>query len=736
MDVFVSLLALLGLCLFFVGPGRVKGGAAPFLAVSCAMLWFTLFGMLGLLALGGWLFYGLCAGLGGLALWRGRGGLIKRLATPGFLLFCGLSLVLLVYFSLRQPLFTGWDEYSFWGVATKITKLNNTLYPLAPHGFWWTMTEHPGLIVFSYFAQFFGSFAPWKMYWAYGVLYVACVAALLAPFGRRHWRIAVPLAVCGLLVPFFFSVPYQTVQMATTWLSVYGDLPGGLLFGGCLCLYFGVRQGRGGLWQVLPPLAALALVKENIMPVALVAAGVFSVDCLVFGTGAGGLAARPRGGKRPARDAAPPWDTQQTERHQNTIAVQGVPAASARKRGLPEAPRRLLWCAAFFASVLVPYLAWKRYALWANTFNPFLNGAQTEAPQGAGLVQALRELLGLAPKSEAYVRILGELVNSFLGRVPVAGGYQNGIVRVGMAGTGLTTLLFIVAVFAAAVLLAKTARRRGRMALAGGLLLGGFAAYHLMLLVVYAFLSHDKAQGIFDYARYTASFTAGWCMLGLLFLGLAARWRGGGAGLVAPPGWNAVIPGPNLAVSGQNAVTAVRRGGNGAARRLVAHSAVLLLAVLMLARTAHMVRPGYSVLDFPANTFAVQRAQQRQAQAVARHIQPGSRVFFVSQQSDDGGEYFIWHFHLQPIVVAYSITGGWPLRPPLEGEDESYLNVASLEKLTRYLADNHCDYILIDSIDAGFVQNYGAVFSDLSPTDTPALYRLQPGGLYARVALE
>ena len=662
--------ALLALSLFFSSLRGVNSASAPLLSLCSAILWFSGFGMAGMLSLGGWLFYAASFLLGGAALWR-RGGkkLLSSLATPGLGLFFAGAVVLAVWFALRQPLFSQWDEFTFWGIAAKITKTQNLLYPMVRPGFWWTMTEYPALVVLSYFAQFFGAFAPWKMYWAYGLLYFACVAALLAPFGRRHWRIAIPMGVCGLAVPFFFTVPYETVALAKTWISAYADLPGGLLLGGCLCLYFGVRQSKNGaLWQVFLPLATLAVVKENVMPVALVAAGVFSADVLFFGTS--------------------PW---------RTAALPARPAAENSPLPKGAIPRRLLWCAGFFTAVLAPFMAWKRYAQWANVLNPNRNGNQTNdlSPTG-GLAQALREILGLAPKSDPFYSSLTQLWDSFLGRVPVSGGYERGTLRVSMAGTALVTTLFILGVFLLALVLAKTPHRRKRMALAGGLLLGGWAAYHFMLFITYAYLSHKKGEGIFDYARYTTSYTVGWLFLGLLFLGLCAKWAG-------------------------------RRG-------FIPRTALLVLALFMAGRCAFLLRPGYSVLDMPPSAFAQERAQQKQVEDFAAAMEEDAHIFYVCQ-GDGGGLYFQWHYYLYPRVLEYSITGGGPLVPPPEGEELHPLHsFADLERIQTYLVDFNCQYILIQELDEGFLANYGSLFEDLDPSAAPALYEKTQSGLYARVA--
>ncbi len=666
----------------------LRGGIsalAPLLALCAAMLWLTAFGMLGQFVLGGWLFFIACGALGLFALWRSKMRLVRKMLSPGFLLFFAGAVALLFYFAAKQPVFSGWDEFSFWGLAPKMLHASGQMYPLADTGFWYTMTEYPGLVVLGVAGQFFGAFAPWKLYWAYGLLYFACMAALLAAFPRRRWRVWAPLAVCALALPFFFDAPNAnaTTELSKTWLSAYADLPCGLLFGGALCLYFTLRKNRaGGLWPALLPLAALALIKVNTLPIALVAAGVMAADCLFFGTHAAGF--------RPA------------------VARSGMAGRAGRRAPrlrLLSTSARVLWPAAVFACVVAPFLAWSQYGQWANLLNPMMRGNQTNrVTVGYGVQQALHEIFNPAARSEVFTRVGEELWNNFLGRMQVDGAWQPGLVKTSMAGSSLATALLILALFCAAVLLARSARQKKRLALAGGLLAGGYAAYHLMLFVVYAYLSQN--QQIEDYPRYTSSFTVGWAMLGLLFLGLATTWAR-----------------PRAALAGR--------------------TVLLCLAAAATLRCAVLLRPGYSVLGYPQTAYAAQHATKATVLRFAPYIQPGERAFFVSQ-GGDGSQYFQWHYYLygaphSGVVLDYSITGGDRLAPPPVGEEDNDRS-ASLEKLRGYLAGDEefnraarpCTVILIEHIDADFVQNYGSLFAGLDE-NAPALYRLGADGLYARV---
>ena len=119
----------------------------------------------------------------------------------------------LLYTSIRQPLFSDFDEFSFWGTAAKLTKVNDTLYTECEVGWAWQATQNPGLITLSYFLQFLGSFAPWKVYLAYDALLFACFGAVLGATGWKKYENAVALGLICWCVPWFFTTYCRTIYL-------------------------------------------------------------------------------------------------------------------------------------------------------------------------------------------------------------------------------------------------------------------------------------------------------------------------------------------------------------------------------------------------------------------------------------------------------------------------------------------------------------------------------------------
>ena len=91
---------------------RVPASVAPLTALSAIVAVLTLAAMAGVLYPAAWLLYLLClaGGVWVAASCRGSTGAAQRLFTPGSVLFWGMALAFTVYFFVRQPMATDFDE--------------------------------------------------------------------------------------------------------------------------------------------------------------------------------------------------------------------------------------------------------------------------------------------------------------------------------------------------------------------------------------------------------------------------------------------------------------------------------------------------------------------------------------------------------------------------------------------------------------------------------------------------
>ena len=475
----LMLLALFGLSAILVRRTGVGPAAAPLAALSLAALVLLAGGLLNALPLAG-----LVLLLGGIWGMTAEGVLARRagrpdparaaLDHPAAKVFWALAVVLAVYFARLQPDFLNFDEYSFWGTAAKLMADNDQLYTLCDAGLPWQMTELAGLPLVSCFFQYFGDFAPWRAIYAADFVMLAACAAVAGC--AKKARTALPLLLAALLVPTLLSVAGHTALLSTAWLEFLGDMPAGMLFGGAVAFWLGVRRAPlPARLLTLPVVLLAANIKSNTLVLSLAAAGLIALDCLFF----------------PADDAP---------------------------RRAKAAASRLGFSLACLAAPLVQYLCWSAHITPLVLKNAQSGGMGDTA--GASLpevaVNGVRMLLGLPVT--AYFEARRTLFQSYGAAMQSAFFTRN----VSMLGTGVAVAVLALVLFALAILLGANARARVNALVLG---LGSvlcFGGYTLMLWLSYAFLLKDSTpDNMASYARYFGSYYSGWLLIALAVLALA-----------------------------------------------------------------------------------------------------------------------------------------------------------------------------------------------------------------------
>ena len=478
----LSAAVLAGGCLFVQMRG-LPGGVAPLAVLSCVTLLLYGGGMLGILPVVSAVLYAVGLGLGAVALWQAyQKTQLRQLFSPaGAVFWCG-AFVLLAVFALKQPYLTIFDEYSFWGTATRLTCLNDRLYTECDIGTPWQITQTPAVPLVGYFVQMVGDYADWKLIWAVDLLILAVVAAVVECASVGGWRLQLPAALVGLLTPFALVLYSHTSVLTVPYLEAMGDTVVGMLFGGAVAFWWCVRSRSPRLWWLMLPVACLVgNIKDNTFVLGLAAAGIAAADLVLFGL-------HDRAGRLSARRLA--------VRCGGALALLAAPAAQ--------------------------YLVWSRYIAALVAQNAQSGGmGVTSQPLSAVLVQGIRLFLGL-PVTEyfeqrretafAYVDSLAEL---FVHK------------KVSLLGSGAVIVLLIALLFAGAVLLAPTLRHKLRAVLTAVCSAACFGGYWLMLLLSYAFILKDSSpSNPVSYNRYFQSYYIGWFLLALaVFVWCAAAAR-------------------------------------------------------------------------------------------------------------------------------------------------------------------------------------------------------------------
>lgn len=462
----VLALAAIGLlCAFLARCLELDPGLLALPVIGAAALWLCLGGMAGLLRPAGWLFYlGAAALAVFLAAKRELLPTLRRLLTPGFLVFFLASAFFLALFACTRPMFTQTDEFTLWGSAAKLTKLHDMLHPGAP-GNLLARTAMPGMMLVTYLFQFFGQgFSEWSAYFAYDALLAAAVAAL-ASLPRGRWPGTVVLAGCGFLLPYFFSAP-TLGGPSGIYLSVMGDLPLGFVFGGMLCLYFSLRGTRFWLPVAMVTAGFLTSIKDMGLAYACIAAGLICADRLFC-----------------------------------------VPQTGLGRR----LGRTALAGAAMLLVVGAVYLGWSRYASAVTGIGKTTVGSEIhEVSLGQAMLEGLAQLVGLAEPTEKFSQVRDAMLRSPF-TIPVC-----------LLGGGALALAFIWLVLGAAAAAGGGAEklRPAVLAVFGTLGLLAFLVFHLFLYV-YNFREADAAR-LQDYIRYIGPYYMGFCMMALGLLGRMA----------------------------------------------------------------------------------------------------------------------------------------------------------------------------------------------------------------------
>lgn len=470
---------------------HTPSGAAP-LAVLCGgILWLCAAGYAGLLWAGGLLWYLGGAAALGYSVWKikqaGVKKALKRLLTPGFVLFLGGSVALYLVLCLRAPQFTFWDEFSFWGTASKLTTLHDTLYPAIESSMAGKLAYPPAIPLISYLFQFLSPvFCDWAAMAGYDVMLCACFGAVLSGLPVKKRRTGLFAGVLCLLLPVLFEAATLAGGLVFVYRTLLSETFLGCLFGAALAVWFSAKEKTGGTaLRFALVLTVLCLTKDVGLVLTVAAALIAGADLLLF--------------------------------HRKNFHFYKL-------RG---------WLAVIAALALLLLLAGTAYPGWNAYFGAAAAIDRTAGDGAAGLtmqgvlLNGFKELLGIG-RSAQFTQVTGNMARAYFTE------------KVSLLGSGFTTTLGIFAVCALSFL----ARPKGKKAPAAVFFctgLAGLAGMMLFHLFAYVYV-FDAASGLslIDYGRYLGLYYLGWTLGAFSLLFTAAENRlgrtavmGGAAAVIA-----------------------------------------------------------------------------------------------------------------------------------------------------------------------------------------------------------
>ena len=657
MDVFAGLLSLAAFSLFLSHILKRSASLMPLVTVSVCILWFTLWGSLGLLPLGGWLWYlGAAAALGFLLHKQRKQ--VLHLLTPGFVLFLVFSALFIVLFLITRPMLSQWDEFVVWGTAAKVVKQSGQLYTLAQSNLM-ARAQPPGLAVFGYMMQFFGStFSEHKLIASYAILAVSAFAAATALWDDN--RPGAVVSMFGMLSLPLLLESGGPGTASLVYLSVMADLPMAVLFGGGLCLYFGGgKKDEKLLLPFLAVAAALVNTKDMGLAFAAIALMIAGMDLLIC--------------------------------QHKQFSFFGLTTWKA--------------CLAAFGAGVTALFA--TYGGWLLHMKLALGLDRTDVGSGGEslgqlemLIKGFKALFGIQPDA-AFSEILKEMLGALPAR-PVW------ILNIGLfGGGGLALFLVILMVLVYASMLCPKGQRRQIIVFTFTSILG-FAAYYLFLTFTYAYVfSTLESQSLAGYARYLLPYWMAWLMAAIVLLARSA--------CVSPAKAGKSGKAKSSAAKSEKTAARIAVRNRGAARAVSMALSILLLSVIALQGNlrANFMQPNPSLYTQRRDIQSVLQTARNEG------LRKEDTVYLISQ-GDDAGRYYMFAYEMDAALTPLYAGPEQPqgnqsaslVRPGTEEVNYRFPVECTAEQLSAHLKENGCTHILLDWTDGYILEEFGPLFSD------------------------
>lgn len=177
-----------------------------------------------------------------------------------------LFLITIVFsFYTKDAVFHGWDEFSFWGNASKELLTNHIFeYQALPTAI---LNAHAhylrGPAVYHYFMLLLPGYSEGNALFAHFLLHLILITPLMA---NKFWYQTL----------FFVAVIFTVVMLYTTGLrTIYNDSTTGLIFSSIFAIYFLEEDKLKALYLVLPILIFLPIFREIGLILSFIAAFIF-----------------------------------------------------------------------------------------------------------------------------------------------------------------------------------------------------------------------------------------------------------------------------------------------------------------------------------------------------------------------------------------------------------------------------------------------------------------------------
>lgn len=453
----------------------IKPSTAPFVALTVLLNINILFSLFNMLKVGVYAAAGLSAALFAAAVAKSaKDGRLNKKAegflTPSVLFLIGACALLRRFFAVSQPVFSQWDEFSFWGIAAKQTFNHNAIYTYYKSSML-GVSIPPALPVLVYMFEklgFIAVFSERRAFFAYDFLILCGVTAMSRAFDEGERHLSRLVSVFGVAVVFFFANTGYSDYVSRAFMSAYSDYPMAFLFAGTLRVYILQKEkGTAGTLCAASAIIALTFTKDMGFALSCIAAFILFFDS-VF-----------------------------DKNEYRLFKIKGIFA-------------KILSAALMLCAALCTFMGWSAHLAKTLSANRTDFGGEAGMSMFGMLISGVKELLIPSARSEKFTAVTANMISAFFDR------------RVCAVGSGLAVCVFIAAIFAVAFLTAKKQNRRG-VASAFVTSAVGFVGYYVFHLFLYVYVFRDEAYTLASYERYMSIYYLAWLCLAFVVLTLSAK---------------------------------------------------------------------------------------------------------------------------------------------------------------------------------------------------------------------
>lgn len=590
--------------------------------------------------------------------------------------------VFTVIYTIQNPLFYYWDEYSFWGSAAKILKESNHLYTNTDASLEWLRIIPPGTTNLTYlFSAFTSQFKPYHLYLAYALLYFAVFALAAHLINKKFHKpyIGITCFFALVLSPFLSlyhlpSLDFTSVSYAYATSMV--DFMLAVVTAGVVFTYLCKPKAY---WYIIHA-AFLVTLKEIGLIFALMAIAIIAI-LQIF---------------------------------DKTVYTE--------KRTKKEIGKQIFALICSVVLCLGIYIAWSSYLLvprnyvykntdtsqnlirnkdLRNTFQEEVVEATPAPTEPAPTVEApptveeadepsptLSSLITYSYKTFIYSKLKSayEIVESVVVPEKRSESFQNVLTQMQYSffnekSTPLgkdTVLVFaLIAIGAVGIIFADKKQRLAYILLNVFLTV---CAYLYSFFISYFMAGFG--DGMVEYGRYMSSYYFAWGFIVIVFTLLAFHKKELLAGIFA------------------------------------------LSFALFGATSLYNLKLEHTAIAAPDNAYVIPKKHEENIEKYKDILTKDDRVYLV-YDALNVYPYMTYRYYLYPTLLnldtnntGIDFSNGFRIKSKFT-HDDKYYTLASKEQFATIMAQNF-EYILLDKFDKIFVQDYGELFED----------ELQPGTLY------